>query len=161
MRLAHPPAPPPPARPPALNAHPTRHTPRHTPRHTQLYSACFAWGLHWLVARLLLRGMNVPGVAWSELLAYTGYPFVLICVATLSGFLGGERCSSGGAAAAAGGGRAGGRAGGWPGGRAGGPLPRARRHPGACPPGWLRAAEPAHARTARDSVACSLSTACG
>jgi hypothetical protein len=55
----------------------------------QLYSACFAWALHWLVARLLLKGMNVPGVAWSELLAYTGYPFVLICFTTLGGFLAG------------------------------------------------------------------------
>jgi hypothetical protein len=58
----------------------------------QLYSACFAWALHWLVARLLLRGMNVPGVAWSELLAYTGYPFVLICFTTIGGFLGGGSC---------------------------------------------------------------------
>lgn len=55
-----------------------------------LYSACFAWALHWLVARLLLKGMNVPGVAWSELLAYTGYPFVLICFTTLGGFLAGK-----------------------------------------------------------------------
>lgn len=58
----------------------------------QLYSACFAWALHWLVARLLLKGMNVPGVAWSELLAYTGYPFVLICFTTLGGFLAGKAC---------------------------------------------------------------------
>lgn len=57
----------------------------------QLYSACFAWALHWLVARLLLKGMNVPGVAWSELLAYTGYPFVLICFTTLGGFLAGAQ----------------------------------------------------------------------
>lgn len=38
---------------------------------------------------MLLKGMNVPGVAWSELLAYTGYPFVLICFTTLGGFLAG------------------------------------------------------------------------
>jgi hypothetical protein len=56
----------------------------------QLYSACFAWGLHWVVARLLLRALNVPSVAWSELLAYTGYPFVMICLTIIAGFLAGE-----------------------------------------------------------------------
>eukprot|EP00775_Hariotina_reticulata_P005880 gene5880-6121_t len=60
-----------------------------------LYSACFAWGLHWLVARLLLRALNVPGVAWSELLAYTGYPFVMICLTIMGGFLAVLRAEAG------------------------------------------------------------------
>eukprot|EP00882_Tetradesmus_deserticola_P010921 GHRQ01011546.1.p1 GENE.GHRQ01011546.1~~GHRQ01011546.1.p1 ORF type:complete len:372 (+),score=124.71 GHRQ01011546.1:600-1715(+) len=55
-----------------------------------LYSACFAWGVHWVVARLLLRGLNVPGVPWAELLAYTGYPFVMISITIVAGFLAGK-----------------------------------------------------------------------
>jgi hypothetical protein len=55
----------------------------------QLYSASFAWGIHWLAARLLLRALGVVGVAWSELLAYTGYPFVGVCAATAGGFVAG------------------------------------------------------------------------
>jgi hypothetical protein len=56
----------------------------------QLYSACFAWAVHWVVARLLLKGLNVPGVPWAELLAYTGYPFVMISITIVAGFLAGE-----------------------------------------------------------------------
>lgn len=56
----------------------------------QLYSACFAWFVHWVVARLLLRGLNVPSVPWSELVAYTGYPFVMISMTIVAGFLAGE-----------------------------------------------------------------------
>ncbi len=58
--------------------------------HAQVYGAGVAWAAHWAVARLLLRGMNVGGVAWSELLAYTGYPFVPVCIAIVLGFLAGE-----------------------------------------------------------------------
>jgi hypothetical protein len=56
----------------------------------QLYSACFAWAVHWVVARLLLKGLNVPGVPWAELLAYTGYPFVMISITIVAGFVAGE-----------------------------------------------------------------------
>eukprot|EP00877_Chromochloris_zofingiensis_P014098 jgi/Chrzof1/8942/Cz03g30040.t1 len=57
---------------------------------SMIYGASLAWGMHWLVARLILRGMNVPGVAWSELLAYTGYPFVPICLSIVAGCIGGK-----------------------------------------------------------------------
>jgi hypothetical protein len=59
----------------------------------QLYSACFAWAVHWVVARLLLKGLNVPSVPWAELLAYTGYPFVSISITIVAGFLAGEHCT--------------------------------------------------------------------
>jgi hypothetical protein len=46
--------------------------------------------VHWVVARLLLKGLNVPGVPWAELLAYTGYPFVMISITIVAGFVAGE-----------------------------------------------------------------------
>eukprot|EP00879_Flechtneria_rotunda_P019569 GHRR01020558.1.p1 GENE.GHRR01020558.1~~GHRR01020558.1.p1 ORF type:complete len:311 (+),score=94.39 GHRR01020558.1:302-1234(+) len=54
-----------------------------------LWSASSAWFVHWFVVWLLLKVVNVPGVAWSELTAYTGYPFVAVCLTTLGGFLAG------------------------------------------------------------------------
>ncbi len=39
----------------------------------------------------MLRAMSVPGVPWSELLAYTGYPFVSVCFAVAAQHLGGAR----------------------------------------------------------------------
>ena len=55
-----------------------------------VYGTALAWGVHWLAARLLLRGMNVPGVGWSELLAYTGYAFVPACVSAALGAVAGR-----------------------------------------------------------------------
>eukprot|EP00879_Flechtneria_rotunda_P033187 GHRR01036732.1.p1 GENE.GHRR01036732.1~~GHRR01036732.1.p1 ORF type:complete len:249 (+),score=56.41 GHRR01036732.1:283-1029(+) len=55
-----------------------------------LWSASSAWFVHWFVVWLLLKVVNVPGVAWSELTAYTGYPFVAVCLTTLGGFLAGK-----------------------------------------------------------------------
>ncbi|KAF8062954.1 yif1b-a [Scenedesmus sp. PABB004] len=55
-----------------------------------LYSACFAWAAHWLLARLLLRGVGAGGVPWAELAAYTGYPFLAVSAATAAGALGGR-----------------------------------------------------------------------
>jgi hypothetical protein len=57
----------------------------------QLQAASLAWGVHWFAAWLLLKGMNVPGVPWSELLAYTGYTFVPICFSVVGGCLAGTR----------------------------------------------------------------------
>jgi hypothetical protein len=56
----------------------------------QIYSACLAWFVHWLAARVLLKGMNVPGVPWSELAAYTGYSFVQVCLSIVVGCIAGE-----------------------------------------------------------------------
>jgi len=55
-----------------------------------LQAACLAWAVHWFAAWLLLKGMNVPGVPWSELLAYTGYTFVPICFSVIGGCLAGK-----------------------------------------------------------------------
>jgi hypothetical protein len=46
--------------------------------------------VHWVVARLLLKGLNVPGVPWAELLAYTGYPFVMISITIVAGCIAGD-----------------------------------------------------------------------
>ncbi|KAI8463259.1 MAG: YIF1-domain-containing protein [Monoraphidium minutum] len=54
------------------------------------YGACVAWGVHWVVAWLVLRAMSVPGVPWSELLAYTGYPFAAVCLSVVAQQLGGR-----------------------------------------------------------------------
>jgi hypothetical protein len=55
----------------------------------QIYGAAIAWGLHWAVARLLLKGMSVSSVPWSELLAHTGYSFFPVCLAIIAGGLAG------------------------------------------------------------------------
>ncbi|KIZ00837.1 Protein transport protein yif1 [Monoraphidium neglectum] len=55
-----------------------------------VYGTCVAWGVHWVAAWLVLRAMSVPGVPWSELLAYTGYPFVSVCISVAAQQLGGR-----------------------------------------------------------------------
>lgn len=57
----------------------------------QAYGTCVAWGVHWVAAWLVLRAMGVPGVPWSELLAYTGYPFAAVVPAVLAQRLAGGR----------------------------------------------------------------------
>lgn len=71
------------------------HAPPHAfPVPPQIYGAGVAWGIHWAVARLLLKGMSVSSVPWSELLAYTGYAFFPVCLAILAGSLLGARGGS-------------------------------------------------------------------
>lgn len=63
----------------------------HSSMLAQVYGTCVAWAVHWVVAWLVLRAMSVPGVPWSELLAYTGYPFVFVCFAVVAQQIGGAQ----------------------------------------------------------------------
>ncbi|GFR48582.1 hypothetical protein Agub_g10485 [Astrephomene gubernaculifera] len=55
-----------------------------------VWSAGMAWFVHLLVAKAVLRAMALPAsVPWLELAAYTGYPFVPICLAIAAGQLAG------------------------------------------------------------------------
>lgn len=45
-----------------------------------------AWVVHLLVAKIVLKAMNLPSsVTWVELFAYTGYAFVPVCLAIIGG----------------------------------------------------------------------------
>jgi hypothetical protein len=84
-------------RPPRPRVQPFRRpTTLVTPATRQVYGTSVAWGVHWCVAWLILRAMSVPGIAWSELLAYTGYPFVPVCAAVVAKQLGGAAMQGGG-----------------------------------------------------------------
>lgn len=52
----------------------------------QAWSGFTAWLVHLLVAKFLLKAMNLPSsVTWVELFAYTGYAYVPVCLAIAAG----------------------------------------------------------------------------
>lgn len=56
-----------------------------------VWAGLVAWVVHLLVARFILRAMNLPAsVPWLELVAYTGYTFVPACASILAGQLAGK-----------------------------------------------------------------------